>query len=215
MKTRIGSPHHSAQISASADGAPKTTSRFAPSWRLLTLAAEVTVLLLVAIAIGLLLSSCSGERSASSEGTSAQVALAESPTSGGVVAGTVVAQSGVPSAPKSESLTPVGADSLPPDVAVTVSETSVEPGQTVEIEAQGSTDVTGMALWDGLHDKQAFVYDSGRKLWLAQYRVPLQTSERVALSVTARNESHRWRRVWVFLNTVPEIHDCEADSTSK
>ena len=51
-------------------------------------------------------------------------------------------------------------------------------------------------LWDGIHDRQAFAYDSTNSLWRATYRVPLKPSfERVGLSVTAQNESNRWRRV--------------------
>jgi hypothetical protein len=38
-------------------------------------------------------------------------------------------------------------------------------------------------------------------VWRAQDRVPLHPRhERFGVSVTARNDADRWRRVWVFLN---------------
>ena len=44
------------------------------------------------------------------------------------------------------------------------------------------------------------MYDSDAKGWRVAYRVPIAThQETVALSVTATNDAHHWKRVWVFL----------------
>lgn len=89
---------------------------------------------------------------------------------------------------------------LPPDVTVSVADTLVAPGSAVEVTAQATSDVTQLVLWDGLGDREGFTYDPTAGVWRAAYRVPLKSPwERIGLSVTARNDSDRWRRVWVFL----------------
>src|SRR5262245_26841355 len=78
---------------------------------------------------------------------------------------------------------------LPPDLAVSVPDTLVQPGQSVEITVEATPDVVEMALLDGLLHRQAFTYDSLAKVWRASYRIPLRPSqERFGLSVTAKNE---------------------------
>jgi len=112
--------------------------------------------------------------------------------------------------------TSVSADSLPPDVAASVLEGRVLPGSTVEITAEGSPDVVAVTLGDRTGGRQLFAFDASSGLWRVAYRVPVRTAgERIALSVTARNASGRWRRVWTFLSveSKPEV-DVPADSVS-
>lgn len=91
-------------------------------------------------------------------------------------------------------------DSLPPEVSGYATEDPVARGSVVEVYAEGSPDVTGVTLWDGLGKRQAMTFDPGANLWRTYYRVPLKTSsDRIALSVTATTHAQRWRRVWVFL----------------
>jgi len=58
------------------------------------------------------------------------------------------------------------------------------------------------------------VRDEVGNTWRVGYRVPLRPgTDRLGLSVTAKNESHRWRRVWLFL----QVNDGrqEADAAAK
>jgi hypothetical protein len=90
--------------------------------------------------------------------------------------------------------------SAPPDVIASVSDTVVSAGQPVEVTVEATPDVTEMALADGLGDAIPMVRDSNGLTWRANFRVPLRPrSERLGLSVTAKNQDHRWRRVWLFL----------------
>ena len=116
--------------------------------------------------------------------------------------------------PNSDALAAVSADSLPPDVAASVSETAVLPGAAIEITAQGSPDVVGVTLGDDSGKLQAFAYDSNADLWRAAYRVPVMAADRPALSVTARNSAGRWRRVWVFLDVASKTAAGDSASTS-
>lgn len=123
----------------------------------------------------------------------------------------LVASSGTPAAPvqgtspvqtsgAGEGTAAVSADALPPDVAASVADTLVDAGGSVEISAQGSPDVVGVSLSDGLGSKQPFAYDATTDTWKVFYRVPVRArTERIALSVTATNAPQRWRRVWLFL----------------
>ncbi len=95
----------------------------------------------------------------------------------------------------------ISQDSLPPEVAASTVETPVPAGTIIEVTAEGSSDVTGMNLTDGVGKTQPMTYDSATDLWRALYRVPLRTStDRIGLAVTAKNGANRWRRVWVFLD---------------
>jgi len=94
----------------------------------------------------------------------------------------------------------VPADSLPPDVTASASETLAFPGNTVEITARASADVVEVVLWDGIGRRQSFAYDTTAGVWRASYRVPLGISrDRLGLSVTAKNGRELRDRVWVFL----------------
>jgi hypothetical protein len=90
--------------------------------------------------------------------------------------------------------------SVPPDAVVALSDTFVTAGQPIEVVAQGTSDVTEMAVSDGRGDALPMVRDSTGDTWRVNYRVPLRPkTDRLGLAVTAKNDSHQWRRVWVFL----------------
>ncbi len=115
-----------------------------------------------------------------------------------------------------EGIAAVSADSLPPDVAATVADTLVYPGGSVEVTAAGSPDVVGVMLSDGVGRKQPFAYDASTDTWRVFYRVPMKAStDRVALSVTAKNAAHRWRRVWLFLTVQREAPGTQPDSITR
>ena len=109
----------------------------------------------------------------------------------------------------------------PPDVVAAVSDTFVTAGQAVEVSVQGTSDVTEMALSDGRGDAIPMVKDASGDVWRVGYRVPLRpASDRVGLAVTAKNQAHRWRRVWVFLQVDDGKQQVEAsvpaaDTTSE
>lgn len=165
---------------------------------------------LVALGVG-----CGQHRDeqASSSGSSQQLLVAQA---------AAPAQVGGAGQPQAVSATeeglPVGtADSLPPDVAATVADTMVYAGGSVEITAQGSPDVVGVTLSDGIGRKQPFVYDAASDTWKVFYRVPIKSADRVGLSVTAKTASQRWRRVWLFLTVrheTPEAAQEAAPDTS-
>lgn len=95
---------------------------------------------------------------------------------------------------------PEGPRSVPPDVIVAASDTFVTAGQPIEVHVQGTDDITEMALSDGRGDALPMVFDSTTNVWRVNYRVPLRPrTDRLGLSVTAKNDSNRWRRVWLFL----------------
>ena len=105
------------------------------------------------------------------------------------------------------------ADSLPPDVVASVADTMVVPGQVIEITAEGSDDVSQVTLVDGLGESYSFAFDSTARVWHVFYRVPVKlAAERLGLSVTARNNTDHWRRVWIFLRSQAEDSDAEPDS---
>jgi len=88
----------------------------------------------------------------------------------------------------------------PPDVQVEVSDTMVQRRDRVDVTARTTADAVEVVLWDGIGERQALTYDESANVWRGSYRVPLRTpSDRLGLSVTAKDSSHRWRRVWSFL----------------
>lgn len=107
--------------------------------------------------------------------------------------------------PGEESRDVISIDSLPPDVAAYVVSKVVEPGEIIEVAAQGSPDVSEVSLADGIGRVLPMTYDSTAGLWRVFYRVPIgATADRLGLSLTAKNSLHRWRRVWVFLTVQRE-----------
>ena len=163
-------------------------------------------LFVASIVAGLVLSGCggSGDSGARTE-TSAQVEGQETVTHA-QVASTVVAPAPAPAGLSAEDM--ASRESLPPDLEVTVEDTLVAPGEVVDFLVEGTDDVSQIALSDGRDEPLPFVRDPGTNLWRVQYRVPLRPKhDRIGVSVTAKNELARWRRVWVFL------HVEKADST--
>ena len=104
---------------------------------------------------------------------------------------------------------------LPPEIALEAMDTLVVPGQAFTVTVSATPDVNQILLSDGLNDPQAMVRSaSGDGTWSVDYRVPLKPrEERFGLSVTAKNEAGRWRRLWLFLNVQkPGIEDAASDS---
>jgi hypothetical protein len=166
---------------------------------------RVILALAAPVAAGLILSSCGGQKTASTTAASSQGSVAEAAEIPHTDAVTTSATPGQPQAVGTDSTKQLSIDALPPDIVVNPVDSAVTRGQAVEITVEGTPDVTEMSLSDGLNDAQAFYYDSNDKVWKAVYRVPLRPkSERLGLSVTARTDANRWRRVWVFLNVNDE-----------
>ena len=100
---------------------------------------------------------------------------------------------------------------VPPDVVASVSDSFVKPGQPIEVSVEGTPDITEMALSDGRGDAIPMVRDSSGLVWKVNYRVPLRPrTDRLGLAVTATNDTHRWRRVWVFLEVGDGTQHVEA-----
>jgi len=161
------------------------------------LAAAATAVVFLAVGCGR-----NGDQAASAGGSETRAAVAEqAPGAAAAVpaAARSAAGEGVSTA-LPEGNEAVSIDSLPPDVAASVTNTLVQPGEIIEVSAQGSSDVAEIHLSDGVRTMQPLVYDSTAGLWRAYYRVPLRTTaDRLGLSVTAKNGFNRWRRVWIFL----------------
>ncbi len=105
-----------------------------------------------------------------------------------------------------ERIAAVSNDSLPPDVDASITDSLVTPGTIIELTAKGSPDVEEVLLSDGIGKAQRFTYDDSADLWRASYRVPVKVvGDRLGLSVTAKNELNRWRRVWVFVSVQREV----------
>lgn len=166
-----------------------------------------TMLLAAAIAGGLLLTSCGGTKQTSAKVAQSTSSTVESATPASPALATPAAPA---SAARGLSASDVAIrEGLPPDLSVVVPDTLVRPGQAVEFTVEGTSDVAEVALSDGRDDPLAFVRDSGTDTWRTQYRVPLHPKhERFGVSVTAKTDANRWRRVWVFL------HVATGDSTT-
>lgn len=184
------------------------------SGRLLRRAGWGAATLVALIAAGVCAGGC-GDRSSGRSAAQAPQPAVVTPTSGGDVV--AAGATGLPSRePGSEALAAASVDSLAPDVAATLSEERVSAGTSVEITAQGSPDVVGVTLGDGSGGRAPFAYDASADLWRVAYRVPVRPgSERLALSVTARNAAGRWRRVWVFLNVEQDTAVGDSVSSGK
>jgi hypothetical protein len=177
---------------------------------MILLGLEAVGLIAAAVVVSFIAGGCGEKRQ---EGATASAGPSAIATPDAAVAAVTPGQSGTPQ-PEND---PVAyADSLPPEVAVSVADSHVVPGAAVEITAEGSGDVTDLLLSDGVGRPQAFVYDVSGKVWRTFYRVPMKRSlDRVALSVTAKNGSSHWRRVWLFLDIEREPAATQPDSTSQ
>jgi hypothetical protein len=166
-------------------------------WRtMLLLALEGLGLIAAAFAISFIVGGCGEHR----ERTAATAPATNEAST--VATATAVAPSspGSPTRESQENDPVVDVDSLPPEVTAAVGDTLVTPGAAVEITAEASIDATELVLWDGIGRRQSFVYDLKGKVWRTYYRVPMKSVNRLALSVTAKSQGGRWRRVWVFLD---------------
>lgn len=164
------------------------------------LAALGLTLVAASLTVGLLTIGC-GKQGAETAATEA-VTTQETPAGNAAAAASAPA----PAAPVEEA-TPAGEEQaaqetvLPPDIAGSVSEDFVAPGDVVEITAEGTTDVTEVMLTDARGKTQPLTYDESLGMWKTLYRVPLRTAtDRLGLSITAKNSTQGWRRVWVFVN---------------
>lgn len=155
-------------------------------------------LMLVALAVGLVLSSC---------GNGGHEPVAEqsaTPPAAEVAVASLTDESQAESVGSTSGALDVPATPAP-DLDATVTQSVVLPGDSVEVIARATPDAVTVTLWDGYQDRQPFTYDAATNLWRAVYRVPLRASwDRLGLSVTARNDANRWGRVWVFLNMKEE-----------
>ena len=171
----------------------------------------IAAVLVATVACGVMFASCgspgdsSAQASASGQSPSADVSQHASvalssglraPVQGGLSAADTAVREG-----------------LPPDLSVSVGDTLVKPGQALEFTVQGTPDVAEVALSDGRDEPMPLVRDKGTDTWRTQYRVPLHPrQERFGISVTAKTEASRWRRVWIFLH-VASSDSTKADTT--
>jgi hypothetical protein len=96
-----------------------------------------------------------------------------------------------------------------------VSDTFVTAGEPVVVSVEGTPDITEMALSDGRGDALPMVKDTTSNCWRVGYRVPLRPKQdRIGLSITAKNEQHRWSRVWLFLQVDDGKQSVETPSAS-
>ena len=104
---------------------------------------------------------------------------------------------------------------LPPDMVAAVSDTFVTAGEPVVVTVEGTPDITEMALSDSRGDALPMVKDTTSNCWRVGYRVPLRPKQdRIGLSITAKNEQHRWSRVWLFLQVDDGKQSVETPSAS-
>lgn len=155
-------------------------------------------LFVASVVAGVLLSGC-GRQGGSATGTETSAAVV-TPETGEQVQVAAAAVAPAPAQGLSAGDLAVR-EGLPPDLSVSVPDTLVIPGEVVDFTVLGTTDVSEMALSDGRDEPLPFVRDEGADTWRVQYRVPLHPrGERFGVSVTAKTELGRWRRVWVFLH---------------
>lgn len=152
-------------------------------------------LLAGSIALGLLISGCGADPNSGTQAESgAQATIVPASQEGTTAALEPV--SGQASGPVGVS----EASTEPPDVVLSVEDTMFARGESIEIRAEATSDVIELILSDGIQTPRPFRYDAATGGWVVQYRIPLSpSSERVALSVTARNSAKQWCRKWVFL----------------
>lgn len=158
------------------------------------------VLFVASVAAGVLLAGCGGgERSSAQVSDNAPAVMTHE-----AQATQVASVTPAPAKPVQSGLSAADLavkEGLPPDLTVTTSDTLVVPGGTVEFTVSGTDDVSEIALSDGRDEPTPFVHEAGTNVWRATYRMPLKPRhERLGVSVTARNDLNRWRRVWVFLS---------------
>ena len=164
------------------------------------LAALGITVIVASIVVGFLAIGCGQQQSETATTETGTIQSADAGKAP-VAANTAASANGVKqTTPQASQATAVLGDSLPPDIIATASADYVAPGETVEINAQGTKDVVEVILKDGRGKLLPLTYDSAAGIWRARYRVPLRpATERLGLSVTAKNAQDLKQRVWVFL----------------
>jgi len=162
------------------------------------LAALGLTVVFASLAVGFLAIGCGQQQAQSTKterGTIQAADAGKAPAVANTAASATEAQGETPQSGQTESII-----ALPPDVLATSSTDYVTPGQIVEITAQGTPDVVEVILKDGRGKTQPLVYDEAAANWRGHYRVPLRpATDRLGLSVTAKNAQELQHRVWVFL----------------
>lgn len=180
-----------------ADGDGDEACERAPR-RWLKVMGAFAALFVAAVVAGVLLGGCGRQNESATTGE-ASVAVATPETVPPAQAASAVAASAPAQGLSAGDL--AVREGLPPDLSVSVPDTLVAPGEVVDFTVVGTTDVSEIALSDGRDEPLPFVREQGADTWRVQYRVPLHPrSERFGVSVTAKTELGRWRRVWVFLH---------------
>ena len=164
------------------------------------LAALGITVIVASIVVGFLAIGCGQQQSETATTETGTIQSADAGKAP-VAANTAASATGVKgTAPQADQATAAAGDSLPPDILATASADYAAPGEIVEITAQGTKDVVEVILKDGRGKTLPLTYDPAAGIWRARYRVPLRpATERLGLSVTAKNAQDLKQRVWVFL----------------
>lgn len=162
------------------------------------LAALGLTVVVASLAVGFLALGCGqqqAETTTTERGTIRSADAGKAPAVANAATSATEAEGTTPQSGQTDSII-----ALPPDVLATTSADYVAPGEIVEITAQGTPDVVEVILKDGRGKTQPLVYDEAAAEWRGHYRVPLRpATERLGLSVTAKNAQNLQHRVWVFL----------------
>ena len=176
---------------------PQTARSLARRARRVLHARTTTSLSLLLLASAIAVTGCGQSGRVSAKAEPVRTPASNEVTQAALASGPVV-----PAAPSRTPTSRVLApgESLPPDIEIAEIDTLVSPGEPLLFTVYGTPDVSEVALSDGLGDTQYFYKDPTSQVWRVQYRVPLKVKgDRLALSVKAANDDHRWRRRWVFL----------------
>jgi hypothetical protein len=161
------------------------------------LAALGLTVIVASLAVGLLAIGCGKQQSetvTTETGTIRAADAGKAPSMANAAASATGTEGTTPTAEADST------DAMPPDILAKTSADYVTAGEIVEITAQGTPDVVEVILKDGRGKTQPLVYDASAAAWRGRYRVPLQpATERLGLSVTAKNAQKLQHRVWVFL----------------
>ena len=168
------------------------------------LAALGLTVIVASLAVGLLAIGC-GKQQSETATTETGIIRAADAGKAPAVANAAASATGTEATTPQAELNSDSTDAMPPDILAKASADYVTAGEIVEITAQGTPDVVEVILKDGRGKTQPLVYDEAAAQWRGRYRVPLQpATERLGLSVTAKNAQKLQQRVWVFLQ-VQEI----------
>ena len=169
------------------------------------LAALGLTVIVASLAVGLLAIGCGKQQSETATTETGIIRAADAGKAPAAANAAASATGTEATTPQAELNSADSIDAMPPDILAKASADYVTSGEIVEITAQGTPDVVEVILKDGRGKTQPLVYDEAAAQWRGRYRVPLQpATERLGLSVTAKNAQKLQHRVWVFLQ-VQEI----------